>query len=303
MSKIRNIPPITGSVIWAKQIERQLNMFMGRVEDVLGKDWETHVDRQKLKAKCESFRIELGNQNFFKDWEAKNKKINLKNLGQVFCIQMKDNNLILNAEIDFNFFKEINLVDNLPPNIFKDFQLLNISLQCDKLKFFRLYAFFLRECVNLYNHATKLIVVTGKHQLHVNQMKKKIQTFFLENSDLEWKFENSKIIISKIEQFLNLICNFQVLVEELVTIEQQLKQLSSCSYKKSNFSKILTDIKKSIDYLNLKGFSDLPQLIVEINEKVEAKFAQRLINAMKVSHFCIMDIYYICICIFCMPFY
>jgi hypothetical protein len=50
MSKIRDIPPVASSIIWAKQIERQLNMFLGRVEDVLGKGWETHVDGQKPTA-------------------------------------------------------------------------------------------------------------------------------------------------------------------------------------------------------------------------------------------------------------
>lgn len=49
LSKIRDIPPVAGSIIWAKQIERQLNMYMRRVEAVLGKGWETHVDGQKLK--------------------------------------------------------------------------------------------------------------------------------------------------------------------------------------------------------------------------------------------------------------
>lgn len=37
MSKFRDIPPVAGNIIWAKQIERQLNVYMKRVEDILGK--------------------------------------------------------------------------------------------------------------------------------------------------------------------------------------------------------------------------------------------------------------------------
>ena len=33
----RDIPPVSGSIIWAKQIERQLETYLRRVEDVLGK--------------------------------------------------------------------------------------------------------------------------------------------------------------------------------------------------------------------------------------------------------------------------
>jgi len=36
MSTIWDLPPTSGSIIWAKQVERQLNTYMKRVEDVLG---------------------------------------------------------------------------------------------------------------------------------------------------------------------------------------------------------------------------------------------------------------------------
>ena len=56
MSRVRDFPPVSGSIIWARQIERQLTAYMHRVEDVLGKGWETHVEGQKLKADGDSFR-------------------------------------------------------------------------------------------------------------------------------------------------------------------------------------------------------------------------------------------------------
>ena len=37
MSHVRDLPPVSGSIIWAKQIDRQLSAYMRRVEDVLGK--------------------------------------------------------------------------------------------------------------------------------------------------------------------------------------------------------------------------------------------------------------------------
>ena len=56
MSRVRDFPPVSGSIIWARQIERQLTAYMHRVEDVLGKGWENHVEGQKLKADGDSFR-------------------------------------------------------------------------------------------------------------------------------------------------------------------------------------------------------------------------------------------------------
>lgn len=37
MSQVRDLPPVSGSIIWAKQIDRQLTAYLRRVEDVLGK--------------------------------------------------------------------------------------------------------------------------------------------------------------------------------------------------------------------------------------------------------------------------
>ncbi|KAJ2820416.1 dynein heavy chain, partial [Coemansia erecta] len=40
MSQLRDVPPVSGAIIWIRQIERQLDMYMRRVEDVLGTGWE-----------------------------------------------------------------------------------------------------------------------------------------------------------------------------------------------------------------------------------------------------------------------
>jgi len=50
---------------------------MRRVEAVLGKGWESHVDGQKLKADGDSFRLKLNTQDLFEDWS---KKVNM------FCV-------------------------------------------------------------------------------------------------------------------------------------------------------------------------------------------------------------------------
>ena len=39
VSAVRDIPAISGQIIWARQIERQLRSYLGRVEDVLGENW------------------------------------------------------------------------------------------------------------------------------------------------------------------------------------------------------------------------------------------------------------------------
>lgn len=44
---------------------------MRRVEDVLGKGWENHVEGQRLKADGDSFRQKLNTQELFDEWSKK----------------------------------------------------------------------------------------------------------------------------------------------------------------------------------------------------------------------------------------
>ncbi|CAG8710114.1 2001_t:CDS:2 [Acaulospora colombiana] len=68
MSQMRDLPPIAGAIIWAKQIERQLSTYMKRVEDVLGKGWEHYADGQKLQTESLAFRKKLDTRPVFEAW-------------------------------------------------------------------------------------------------------------------------------------------------------------------------------------------------------------------------------------------
>lgn len=41
-----DIPPVSANIIWIRQIERQLSLYMQRVASVLGTGWENHVEGQ-----------------------------------------------------------------------------------------------------------------------------------------------------------------------------------------------------------------------------------------------------------------
>ena len=53
------------------KIERQLNAYLHRVEDVLGKGWESHVEGQRLKEDGDNFKQKLDTQGLFEDWSRK----------------------------------------------------------------------------------------------------------------------------------------------------------------------------------------------------------------------------------------
>ena len=46
-------------------------MYLQRLEAVLGKGWENHVEGQKLKANGDAFRQKLNTKPLFEEWKKK----------------------------------------------------------------------------------------------------------------------------------------------------------------------------------------------------------------------------------------
>ncbi len=65
LSNIRDLPPISGAIIWSRQIKRQLAAYMQRVEDVLGKSWEHDPDGKLLREEGERFEKKLNTDVIF----------------------------------------------------------------------------------------------------------------------------------------------------------------------------------------------------------------------------------------------
>ena len=72
MSQMRDLPPISGAIIWARQIDRQLQTYMKRVEDVLGKGWELYAEGQKLQSESSAFRKKLEKEKASIDVKLRN---------------------------------------------------------------------------------------------------------------------------------------------------------------------------------------------------------------------------------------
>jgi hypothetical protein len=54
---MRDLPPMAGAIIYARQIERHLHTYMKRVEDVLGKGWcrRSKAAIQFLSSGCRAY--------------------------------------------------------------------------------------------------------------------------------------------------------------------------------------------------------------------------------------------------------
>ncbi len=87
MSQMRDFPSVSSAIIWARQIERQLLAFMRRVEDVLGKGWESYAEGHKLQVESASFRAKLDTRPLYEAWIAEiTRRGNLTINGRLFDV-------------------------------------------------------------------------------------------------------------------------------------------------------------------------------------------------------------------------
>ena len=77
---------------------------MGRVEAVLGKGWETHVDGQKLKSDGDSFRLKLNTQELFEEWCHKVAQKNIPTSSRIFQVDNIKTSMgnVYNLKVNFS---------------------------------------------------------------------------------------------------------------------------------------------------------------------------------------------------------
>lgn len=280
-SYIRDIPPVSGSIIWAKQIERQLNVYMKRVEDVLGKGWESHIEGQKLKADAESFTKKLNTQVIFDDWSRTVQQRQLNVSGRIFHVESvrkksgKGNQLRLRVNFTPEIITLAKEVRNLRALGFRlPLAVVNKAHQANQLYPF---AVSLIEAVKSYERTIEKIEDQPSSQLLVAGMKRNVQAIFGEGVGLVWE---SYKLDQYVQKLAEAVFSFQEKVDELLAIneliEVEVRSLDTCAYSTTVFQGILAKIQKAVDDLSLHQYSNLKEWVRRLDQNVEDRLAARL---------------------------
>ncbi|KAF4101796.1 hypothetical protein G5714_016596 [Onychostoma macrolepis] len=286
MSHVRDLPPVSGSIIWAKQIDRQLTAYMKRVEDVLGKGWENHVEGLKLKQDGDSFRAKLNTQEIFDDWARKVQQRNLGVSGRIFTIENTRargrTGTVLKLKV--NFLPEIitlsKEVRNLKWLSFRvPLAIVNKAHQANQLYPF---AISLIESVRTYERTCEKVEERMSISLLVAGLKKEVQALITEGISLVWE---SYKLDPYVQRLAETVFNFQEKVDDLLLIEEKIdlevRSLETCMYENKMFTEILNRIQKAVDDLNLHSYSNLPIWVNKLDIEIERILGVRLQAGLK----------------------
>ncbi|GAM24388.1 hypothetical protein SAMD00019534_075630 [Acytostelium subglobosum LB1] len=277
MSNLRDLPPVSGAIIWARQIERQLDTYMRRVEDVLGESWESDAEGQKLKAESDQFRSKLNTDHIFKKWEQDTLSRSFEVSGKILTVVKKGAKYSLDINFDphiIMLFKEVRNLQWLGFRV-----QLNISFISSGAKQVYPFAVSLKETLRTYTQTCGKI--TPEIATLVASYKRDVQLLINEGFKLKWEsLPQLDPYVRKLSTSVNI---FRDKVDDLLVkyaeIAKLLDAIKYSPFKHESFVDTLKNIQKLVDELNLANYSNLSLWVGQLDTMVEAVLIERLKDA------------------------
>ncbi|WVQ81477.1 hypothetical protein IAT38_003601 [Cryptococcus sp. DSM 104549] len=308
MSQMRDFPSVSSAIIWARQIERQLLAYMKRVEDVLGKGWESYAEGHKLQVESASFRAKLDTRPLYDAWiNDITKRGNLTITGRLFDV-VRTRATATNAQ------GQLQLVVQFDPQVialFKEVRALiwlgfpvplTISHKAKDAKRVYPHAVSLMESVRTFTQTLDLVesnpevaILLASYRSHAQQMIErgiKMQWDHLVNAYEGHRFLPGTVADGResrhflfVREFASVVSLLQdktiALIEISTDISRIVEELGTCDFTTESFSGLLSQIQKTIDHLNLENYSNLDAWVATLNERIDKVLSERLVQAIE----------------------
>ncbi|BEJ00458.1 hypothetical protein CcaverHIS631_0503150 [Cutaneotrichosporon cavernicola] len=308
MSELRDFPQVAGAILWARQIERQLLMYMRRVEDVLGKGWESYTEGQKLQVESAAFNAKLDTRPLYDAWMGDiQRRGNLVVVGRLFDIIKtratggSQGQLQLVVQFDttvINLFKEVRAL------IWLGFPVpLSITHRAKDAKRIYPHAVSLMESARTYTQTVDLIDHNPDVAILLASYHNKAREMINRGMNMQWDhlvnaYESHRFLPGAdaresrhfiyVREFASYVSLLHDKTTALIDISQDIsrvvEELSTCAYKPESFSELLTQVQKTVDQLNLEGYSNLDAWVAKLNERIDNVLGRRL--AMAIEAWC-----------------
>ena len=303
MSQLRDIPSIAGAIVWTRQIERQLNIYMKRVEDVLGRGWEQYAEGQKLKVESDGFRRKLDPEPLLKTWLKEIQRRDLNVTGRMFSVSFTRATAKYQLSVNFDsqvitLFKEMRnlLWINLPaPSI--PYSINNVAREARRIY---PHAVSLMETVRTYNHTNNLVSNHPKIICLLAALQTEVNTQITQGLSIRWEtlktFDLNRTAnylpgsgptdkmdhrtVAYVRQFASSVSLYQDKANELIAIQNEMQglvdEMASCPFTFQDFADRLSKIQKTVDRLNLEGYPNLEEWVTDLDAAIEKTLVERL---------------------------
>ena len=307
MASLHDLPSISGAIIWARQIERQLDGYMKKVEDVLGEDWIVQSEGQRLQAQSENFRKKLDTRTIYDTWLKETQRRDITIAGPLFRLNRvrSAGNII---ELAVNFDQQVIVLFKETRNlVWLNFAVPHsLSNTAKDAKRVYPYAVTLIETVRTFTQTDRQIAEMKDVSMLLHKYQNAVLDMIRHGIPLKWEsFVNSyelhmrptflpngaaesapygKNSESRHVQFVHNFAGTVSLLQEKAknlatiknTIQKTLADLSNCPYQTHEFESRLDEVQKNVDKLSLEEYSNLGPWVDEINSRIKKILLNRL---------------------------
>ncbi|PBK84870.1 cytoplasmic dynein heavy chain 1 [Armillaria gallica] len=306
MSQMRDLPPIAGAIIWARQIERQLLTYMKRVEDVLGKGWELYAEGQKLQSESSAFRKKLDTRPVYEAWLHDISRRNMGVDGRLFEIvrlRGAGGGGAVAYQLAVNFDPQIiTLFKEVRNLLWLGFQVPHVITNMAKdAKRVYPHAVSLMETVRTYGQTLDLVERNGGIEWLVAEYRNEAQRMINKGMNIRWdhfvnQYDSGRYVTGSdgrdnrhmqfVREFASVISVLQDKTNNVIDLYKDIlrsvEDLGTCSYTHEAFSELLGRIQAAIDRLNLEGYANLDHWVAELDKSIEKILLQRLTQVIHV---------------------
>lgn len=300
MAQLHDLPPVSGAIIWARQIERQLDGYMKKVEDVLGANWDLHTEGEKLKNESDLFRKKLDTRPIYDAWLHDVQRKNISISGLIFTIsRVRSAGNILELHINFDaqviaLFKEVRNL--LWLNYSVPHSINNVSKEAKRVYPF---AVSLMESVRTFAQTDRQIADMPDVSVLLSGYRNDVQLVVTKGMPLRWesfnnmyelhfRTENNKTESKHVAFVKDLAARVSVLQSKTITlatinttIQKALVELGTCPYEASAFESRLKTIQDAVDQLNLEQYVNLGYWVEGMNHQIKSTLLIRLQHAIQ----------------------
>lgn len=300
ISKLRGIPPIAGKILWAKQMERQVNALMERMGDVLGPNWGQQLEGRQLRKSGDELLAKLDAKSFFRAWISEwEKELTSQASSRLYSYPVVveiDRENVLFARVNFDeksemLFKEIRHLKWL--GFEKDVPRTLTMISEEAIQRYP-FAIAIKTALRSY-HAVRALISADLEPLVMTQLLEVRETI---SEGFDVKLDTSTAIAKKrrirwdsrelsewVSRLSDSVTKLEERVEQLLQtcdkVEIALKNMESVDYDTAKLQDVLENIQKSIDEMSLGGYSDLASWVKTLDDRLASILARRLSSALQ----------------------
>jgi len=306
LSRLRGVPQISGKILWARQIERQVRTLMTRMGNVLGSNWGQHLEGRQLKRSCDDLLGKLDSRAFFRSWvtaweremrsEAVSSNARLSSFPFVVEYDSTNNKLVVVVNFKESYellFREIRQLRWL--GFDRDIP-RTLTITADEAEARHPMVVALRGALRSYTAARELVTPELEPLVHSNikAIRQSIEEAFgisiieqtvTTRSTLRIRWD-SKDIRDWIASLTELVSFFEERVETIFNaqdeINRSIRSLENIEFSRISLFESIQIIQKAIDNLCLANFANIDIWVEAINKVLQEVLSKRLQDALEI---------------------